>query len=294
MSSCLPIPQTCCVTGSQGAPSVPHTKYQVTATNNVGTGAASATTSAICAGVPAKMSPAMRRSATRSSVVVSWFPSQGFANNGGASLLSYRLYMSTMGSDFFNLIYAGTALQHAQFGLRGGTEYIFYVTAVNEVGESESSESVVIMAATVPGPPRQVDFSVGSRHKTELSWTALSDDGGFPLTRYTVSAAVVLSGFVDNYQPVWQGSFGPNDKIVTSSISLCSGNIQRFYVVVFNVISDKYTIASMVEKSQTVDWWAAVGLSAPVVSATVSDLTSIIVSWTAPTDNGGIETSCNT
>jgi hypothetical protein len=100
-----------------------------------------------------------------------------------------------------------------------------------------------------------------------------------------------LSGFVDGYQPVWQGSFGVNDNIVTDSISLSSGNVWRFYVVAFNVISDKYAMESIVEKSTTVDWWAAVGPSAPVVSATASDLTSITVSWTAPVDNGGMAIS---
>jgi hypothetical protein len=74
-------------------------------------------------------------------------------------------------------------------GLPNGTPVTFTVHAVNEVGpgpESEPSEPVT--PATGPGAPGELR-AVAGKQAAVVSWAAPADDGGAPITGYTITAA---------------------------------------------------------------------------------------------------------
>ncbi len=94
-------------------------------------------------------------------------------------------------------------------GLVNGVPQTVRVTALSAAGDSDpSAPSGPVVPAAVPGPPRDVRTVAGDG-RADVSWTPPADDGGAPVTGYTVTAdpggatatttgtAVVLSGLVD-------------------------------------------------------------------------------------------------
>jgi uncharacterized repeat protein (TIGR01451 family) len=77
-------------------------------------------------------------------------------------------------------------------GLTNGVTYQFEVSAANDFGVSPfslPSNSVTPHAITVPGAPIAATATAGNA-QAGVSWTAPADDGGSPITSYTVSALV--------------------------------------------------------------------------------------------------------
>ncbi|MBZ5491825.1 MAG: fibronectin type III domain-containing protein [Acidobacteriia bacterium] len=77
-------------------------------------------------------------------------------------------------------------------GLINGVTYQFEVSAANDIGVSPfslPSNSVTPHAITVPGAPTAVTANAGNA-QAGVSWTAPADDGGSPITSYTVTALV--------------------------------------------------------------------------------------------------------
>ncbi|MGW2788078.1 fibronectin type III domain-containing protein [Streptomyces populi] len=120
-------------------------------------------------------------SASNQRAVVSWNPSV----NNGAAVTGYTVTAQPGGAT------AATsgATSAAVTGLDNGTSYTFTVTATNRVGTSSASTASTPVTPTpqVPGAPGEVSASPGDA-QASLSWTAPSNDGGSPVTSYTVTA----------------------------------------------------------------------------------------------------------
>ena len=82
---------------------------------------------------------------------------------------------------------AGTTELVAQ--VQGGITWMFRVRTVNADGESAWVDSAppVFVSPTKPGAPRGVSAVAGDESAT-VSWTAPADDGGSPITYYSVNA----------------------------------------------------------------------------------------------------------
>lgn len=70
-------------------------------------------------------------------------------------------------------------------GLTTGVFYQFKVVAVNDVGDSEMSESHRYIAAAMPSQPGKPYATSTSTVKIDVAWTA-SDANGSPITLYYV------------------------------------------------------------------------------------------------------------
>ncbi|MBU6213351.1 MAG: fibronectin type III domain-containing protein [Actinomycetales bacterium] len=74
-------------------------------------------------------------------------------------------------------------------GLARGTVYSFTVTAKNSVGSSSSSDAFsALVPVTAPSSPTALVATAG-RASANVSWQAPVDDGGSPITGYTVTAS---------------------------------------------------------------------------------------------------------
>ena len=74
-------------------------------------------------------------------------------------------------------------------GLTNGTPYTFTVIAMNADGSSPSSTaSNSVTPSTVPGAPRIGTASAGNGTAV-VSWTPPSNNGGYPITSYTVTSS---------------------------------------------------------------------------------------------------------
>ena len=158
---------------------------RVRATNDVGDGPWSASTSATparVAGPPrsvgAVAAPAM--------VTVTW---QAPADNGGAPITGYKVQWRPENEGYADpgrqaTVTDLTDLSYEIGGLTNGTRYIVRVAAVNSIGDGGVSPETSATPSTTPAAPRNVAAEPGDRSVT-ASWE-VADDGGVPITRYLV------------------------------------------------------------------------------------------------------------
>ena len=155
--------------------------FDVTATNGMGTSAASTTASVQVYGPPGPP------------LTVSASPGQGLAqvmwspplSDGCNALTGYTVTSSPGG---LTATAAAGATSAAVLGLTNGIPYTFTVTATNAAGAgtpSATSNSVTPLA-TAPGQVRNL-IAAGGDGEATLKWSAPLDDGGSAITGYVVT-----------------------------------------------------------------------------------------------------------
>jgi alpha-tubulin suppressor-like RCC1 family protein len=83
----------------------------------------------------------------------------------------------------------GTSTSATLPSLTNGTSYTFSVTAVSSIRSSTTSpQSNAVTPAAPPGSPTNVSASAAGPTSARVSWSPPGDDGGMPVTTYTVSA----------------------------------------------------------------------------------------------------------
>ncbi len=126
------------------------------------------------------------------SVLLNWLEPK---NLYGSEISDYLVEFSNDKGSTWNLVTktVSNSLQLTVDGLGKGREYLFRVSSVNQVGQSEPSDSLKIKTqVTLPAAP--VNFSVvdGSLTATSvrLKWDAPKDRGGLPIKNYVVQFLV--------------------------------------------------------------------------------------------------------
>ena len=75
-------------------------------------------------------------------------------------------------------------------GLKPGKDYHFRIKAVNKEGESEPLETLAPITAkdpyNEPGQPGKPDITDWNSDHVDLKWEAPLNDGGSPITHYTI------------------------------------------------------------------------------------------------------------
>ena len=152
----------------------------VTATNEIGTSAASQSASGTPAYIPGAP-VAVRTVREDSRILVSWDPP---ASDGGLRVTGYTLLW--VAPDGSTNSAETTATSHTIDGLTNGTTYGITVSATNEVGTSVTADPVRATPARPPGPLAHAEIAIG--HESLLvSWQPPTDDGGLPVRSYTLS-----------------------------------------------------------------------------------------------------------
>ncbi len=205
-------------------------------------------------------------SATRgnASAVVTW--SAPFETGG--SIISTYTVAATPGGR--TCTWTAGPLTCKVTGLTNGTGYTFTVTATNAVGTGAPSDpsASVVPAPTVPEAPTAVTAVRGNAQAT-VSWTA-PDNGGSPITRYTVTASR------GGRTCTW--TTGPLTCTVTG---LTNGLSTAFTVKATNAIG----IGPASEASNLVTPATVPGAPTAVAAAAVDG--TALVTWTAPASDGG-------
>ena len=161
--------------------------FKVTATSTAGTSLASDASAGIA--VNAAPSPPINVTAVASSTsaTVSW---DAPVNTNGSAISGYTVTAYTLGNIASGTCTTNSATTTCSIsGLTNGVEYIFRAVATNNLGTSaESVASASATPSTVPNPPTSLTVAVGNTEAT-ISFTAPANDGGSPVTIYTVTAS---------------------------------------------------------------------------------------------------------
>ncbi len=199
------------------------------------------------------------------------------APGGGVAPTSYRVtpYIGTAAQTPVTV--AAPATSKAVIGLKAGTSYTFKVAALSESGagpESEPSNAVTPSAPTVAGAPTGVAATAGALSAT-VTWTAPTSEGGSPITSYRVTPYVGTTA----QSPV---SVAATARTATIS-GLSAGTSYTFKVAAVNAVGTGPESAA----SNAVVPIGTTAPGAPTGVAAIAKSSGALVSWTAPSSNGG-------
>lgn len=147
--------------------------------------------------------------------------------DGGRPITNYVIqYSMNNGRSWTTFAHtASTATNATVTGLTNGRNYVFRVSAINELGMGTFTQktNAIKPAITVPGTPNSVSYSYVSRVGGSdflLSWNA-PDDGGSPITGYSIKTstdrgATWITFVANEWMPTVDGkvecSLGPWDR----------------------------------------------------------------------------------
>ncbi len=118
-------------------------------------------------------------------------------DNGGSPVTGYTVISNPAGPNIVDTEAGSTALSHIVTGLVNGTAYTFTVKASNVAGMSvASAPSGSVTPATVPDAPTQLSAIAGNGQAT-VNFSAPLNNGGSPITGYTVASSPTGANIVD-------------------------------------------------------------------------------------------------
>ena len=250
---------TCTITGLTNGTAY---TFTVTADNEAGASAASQASAAVTPRTVPDAPTTVSAQPEDSSAVVSW-TAPSF--DGGAPITSYTATSSPSGQTCTTT----GATTCTITGLTNGTAYTFTVTADNEAGTSAASQaSAAATPRTVPDAPTTVSAQPEDSSAV-VSWTAPSFDGGAPITSYTATSS-----------PSGQ-------TCTTTGATTCTiTGLTNGTAYTFTVTADNEAGASAASQASAAVTPRTVPDAPTTVSAQPED-SSAVVSWTAPSFDGG-------
>ena len=167
-------------------------QFKVKALNVMGSSEISAaSTAVITALVPSTPTGLTLQSRSADNLVFTW---QQPGDKGGVELSGYNIYVSQGFNLFSQILNAPASLNptitvHTQNNLVHGQTYHFKVSAVNEIGESEYSPEIFVIASDMPKAPANGP-TITLITETSISLSVpplpLADNGGSPVTGYII------------------------------------------------------------------------------------------------------------
>ncbi|NMO13307.1 hypothetical protein HPC49_15380 [Pyxidicoccus fallax] len=236
-------------------------RFTVTATNGVGTGAASSPVSAVPQSLPGAPT-GLAVSPGNTQVSLTWTAPQ---DNGGNPLTGYVVTVRSGGAVVRTQ--DATTTNATVTGLTNGTAYSFTVSATTSVGTGLPSEPVSATPRTVPGAPTQLQATAGEGQVT-VSWTAPAN-GGSAITGYTVLA-----------QPGDRTVQVAGNQTQATVTGLTNGTAYTFTVTATNVAGTGAASTSVSATPRTVP-------AAPTNLEATPGAAQVSLTWFAPSNNGG-------
>ena len=262
--------------------------YRVSAINSVGTGAASnvddATTDDAAPTVPGAPTSLTATASGTSTIDLSWTAP---ADEGGSAITGYKIEVSPNGdSNWTNRVAntGTTSTTYSHTGLSAGTTRHYRVSAINANGTGAASNvddaTTDDAAATVPGAPTGLTATASGTTTIDLSWTAPADNGGSAITGYKIEVS-------SDGGSSWTDREANTGTTTTTyaHTGLSAGTTRYYRVSAINSVGTG--AASNVDNATTDDAAPTVPGAPTSLTATASGTSTIDLSWTAPSSDGG-------
>ena len=245
----------------------------ITATNAIGTSAASNSLTVTPTPVVAPSAPTL----------VSAVPGAGSAllsyiapiNNGGSVITGYIAACTASGNPTITANAAGNVTTATAVGLVGGIAYSCSVAATNTAGTGASSNNMAVTSTSAIAPTAPtLTSAVPGPNSALLTFTAPTNNGGSLITGYVASCAAVGNPTITTNAPA---------NATTATVSGLIGNIAySCAIAATNAIG-----SSAASNSLAVTPTPAVAPSAPTLVSAVPGAGSALLTFTSPTNNGG-------
>ncbi|OLS18880.1 MAG: Amylopullulanase precursor [Candidatus Heimdallarchaeota archaeon LC_3] len=192
-------------------------------------------------------------------------------NDGGYSIIEYRIYRSqTPGSGFFILANI-TSTTYVNIGLINGQQYYYKVLAVNQLGSSAFTSEISVTPSTIPAAPSNTSHIDGYGW-IMIYWGSSIDDGGSQITGYKIYRSMITGESFDLIATLSVDIFEYND----TSISLDS-TIIYFYVLTAKNLNGESLFSNEISGSSVnpvIDPNSQPTLSQPTLSKPIPSTTS--------------------
>ena len=217
------------------------------------------------------------------SISLNWSPPQ---NNGGSSITGYEInYRVVPSTTYANLATLGNTTTFTHINLVTGKTYIYRVSAINSIGTGSPSPEVLATPTSssappknvAPNPPQSLTASVYSSTQVNLSWSTPSSNGGPPVTGYKIQYMLDAGNFTNLV------SNSGSSFTAYSHTGLQIGHTYTYRIFAINSIgtgNSSNTATATPVQITTVP-------GSPVLSANPSSATSVSLSWSPPSNDGG-------
>jgi hypothetical protein len=231
--------------------------FTVIATNSIGNSAPSDPSSAVTPiSVPGSPTSVSAVAGNTQATVSFTAP----INDGGSAITGYTVTSSPGG-----FTASGSSSPIIVTGLTNGISYTFTVVATNSAGNSApSASSSPVVYVIIPGAPTSVAASPGDTDAI-ISFTAPVNDGGSPITVYTVTSSP--GGFT---------ATGSSSPILVSGLT--NGTSYTFTVIATNIIGD--SASSSPSSAVTPN---------PITDQIIASLTTSLSAYNAATINDWVQ-----
>jgi ABC-type transport system substrate-binding protein/fibronectin type 3 domain-containing protein len=246
--------------------------FNVRAVNAHGTGPASEDASATTGDIPPAAPSIGTATPGLNNATVTW---SAPAPNGGTALTGYLVFYGTAPHPSVDSIAAGPANTSASVpGLNASTTYYFNVVALNAAGGSPPSEDVSATTTDVVPNAPTIDFLFPEATWINVTWIAPVPNGGSPITEYRM-----FYGLDPNPSALSVSVGGDHYGWTIFGLDMAT----TYYV---NVVAYNAAGASppSVDASATTRGLVP---GAPTITALVTGLNNVSVTWEAAAPNGG-------
>ena len=246
-------------------------QFRISAVSSTGTGIPSEIISAIPITIPS-IPTDLAATPGNTIVLLSWTAP---TDDGGAAITDYIIQYKTPVDTEWTVFQ--DEVSNAQFatvtGLTNGTEYEFRIAAVNAAGNSSPTGAISATPLPVPDMPTGLT-AIPSDTEVSLLWTAPADTGDSAITDYAVeyweASASQWSTFDD----------GTGTGTATTVTGLTNGIEYQFRISAVSSTGTGIPSEIISAIPRTVS-------GMPVDPVVTPGNTIVLLSWTAPTDDGG-------
>jgi fibronectin type 3 domain-containing protein len=241
--------------------------YKVSALNSVGEGPQSIEVSATPATTPSSPTNLVATPGN-AQVNLTWTAP---SSDGGVMVSGYRIYRGTVSGGEALLITLGSVLSYTDSLLANGQIYYYKLTALNSVGEGPQSSEANAKPVSLPSASTLSSVMPGNT-QTVLAWTAPSNNGGSAITNYKVYRGTTAGG------EILLTTLG--NVLTYTDSSLTNGQAYYYKVSAVNSVGEG-------PKSNEASATPAAVPSAPTLSSATPGNAQMVLTWTAPSIDGG-------